>query len=79
MRCHSQGETTGTAAPLPDGSLWPLNKIMEYIFTGKIVLSTPIQKRFVEILLQEALGKVNFSPIEDTKAFADEVEVRIKK
>ena len=52
---------------------------MEYIFTGKIVLSTPIQKRFVEILLQEALEMVNFSPIENAKAYADEIDVKIKK
>ena len=52
---------------------------MEYVFSGKLELSTPIQKRFVEVLLQEALEKVNFSPIENAKAYANGVEVRIKK
>lgn len=52
---------------------------MEYVFSGRIVLAEPIQKRFVEILLAEALEKVNFSPIENAKAYADEVEVKVKK
>lgn len=52
---------------------------MEYYFSGKLTLSSPIQKRFVEILLQEALEKVNFSPVENGKAFAEDVEVKIRK
>lgn len=52
---------------------------MDYTFTGKITLKTPVMKEFVAMMIERTLKEMNASVIQDQKELPLSVEVQIRK